>query len=123
MRAPSGYHWSQQTSVAMRPRFRVEVPEPGVARREVEFLEIQRIVRNVHLPVDPQQRAVGIDHRRSIVIEPLRALLEQRRHENHAVFFGHLGQALRATARGLVSARSNSRASSSRQKYCERKSS
>src|SRR5258708_3223062 len=28
-------------------------PEPGVARREIKFLVVKRIVRNVHLPIDP----------------------------------------------------------------------
>ena len=60
-------------------RLRVEVAEAGVARSEVEFLEIKRIVRDVHLAVDAEQRAIGIDDRGGVVIETFRALLEERR--------------------------------------------
>ena len=38
------------------PELRIERAEPQIARREVELFEKQRIVRNMHLAVEPEQR-------------------------------------------------------------------
>ena len=54
-REPSGYHWSQQICTPMRAYLRIEVGKSQVARREIEFFVIQRIVRNVHLAVFAQE--------------------------------------------------------------------
>ena len=102
---------------------RIEGAEAEIAGREIEFLEEERIVRDVHLAVEPEQRAVGVDDRGGVVIEAGGALLEQRRDDDDAQFGAPAGRGVRSTGRGSVSARSNSRASSSRQKYCERNSS
>jgi hypothetical protein len=39
----------------------------------------------VHLAIHTEQRAVGVDHGRSVVVEPSRALLEQRDDDDGAV--------------------------------------
>jgi hypothetical protein len=43
---------------------------PSVAGGEIELLVVQRIIRDVHLPVDAEQRAVGVDDRGGVVVEP-----------------------------------------------------
>ncbi len=65
----------QHTDLAITrlPRF-----ETKVAGREIEFLVEQRIIRNVHLAIDAEQRTVGINDRSGVVINAGRALLKQR---------------------------------------------
>jgi len=60
----------------MRPNF-VRHALKQVARREVELLVVKRVVRDVHLPVDAQQRTVRVDDRGGVVVEPFSPLLEQ----------------------------------------------
>ena len=60
--------------------------EAQVAGREVIFLEVQRIVGDVHLAIDAQQRAVGVDDQRGVVIDTRRAPLEYRAY-NHDLQF------------------------------------
>src|ERR1019366_6784074 len=43
--------------------------ETEVAWSEIELLVIERVVRDVHLAIDAQERAVGIDDRRRVVVE------------------------------------------------------
>ena len=47
--------------------------EAEIAGREVELLVVQRVVRDVHLPVLAEVRAVGVDDRRGVVVERPRA--------------------------------------------------
>ena len=52
--------------------FRIPRPEsqkPQIARREVEFLIIQRVIRNMHLAIHPGNRTVRIQHDSRIVIQ------------------------------------------------------
>ncbi len=63
----------------MRPNFVSNARKAEIAGSEVELFEEERIVRDVHLAVEPEQRAVGIDDRRRVVIQPGGALLEQAR--------------------------------------------
>jgi len=49
-----------------------------IARGEIKFFKVERIVGNMHLPINPRDCAVGIDHRRSVVINTRRSSLEQR---------------------------------------------
>ena len=46
--------------------------EAEVARREIELLVVKRVVRDVHLAVDAQQRAVGVNDRRGVVVDARR---------------------------------------------------
>ena len=78
----------------MRAEFRVESAEAEIARREVEFFEEQRIVRDVHLAVEAEQRPVGVDDRGRIVIQTRSALLEQRRDNHHAQFLRERAQSI-----------------------------
>src|SRR4051812_8452652 len=56
---------------------RLPASETGVARREVELLVIKRIVGDVHLAVDAQDRSVRVDDGRRVVIQAGRALFEK----------------------------------------------
>src|ERR1043166_3600015 len=47
-----------------------------VARREIKFLVVKRIVRNVHLAIDAEQRAVRVNDGGRVVINTCRAFLE-----------------------------------------------
>ena len=57
---------------------RVEIGEAEIARREIKLLVIERVVRDVHLAVDAEQRAIGIDDRGGVVIDAGGAALEER---------------------------------------------
>ena len=58
-RAPSGYHWSQHTSVPNLPKSPSKVLKPKIAGREVELFVVERIVRDVHLAIDAGKFAIG----------------------------------------------------------------
>src|SRR5439155_16868872 len=45
------------------PRFETEI-----ARREIKLFIVQRVVGNVHLAIDAEQRTAGVDDRRRVVI-------------------------------------------------------
>ncbi len=70
------------------PERRVEIAEAQIARSEIELLVVQRIVRDVHLAVQAQQRAVGVQHGSGVVIEPGGAPLEQTGNNDGPGFFG-----------------------------------
>lgn len=70
------------------PESSIEIEKARIARREVKLLEIQRVIGNVHLAIDPEHTAVGIDHCRGIVIQPRRAPFEQRRDHRYACLSG-----------------------------------
>ena len=53
-----------------------------VAWREIVLLVEQRVVGNVHLPIDAQQSPVGVDHGGRVSVETRRLPLEQR-HDQH----------------------------------------
>ena len=78
MRAPSGYHWSQQTSAPMRAVACVEAAKAEIARREVILFEVERIVGDVHLAILAEQRAVGVEDDRGVVIHARRPPFEHR---------------------------------------------
>ena len=52
--------------------------EVEVARREIKFLVVVRIVGNVHLAVAAGQTSVGVHHHRRVVVDALGAALEER---------------------------------------------
>ena len=60
------------------PESRIESAEAQVTGSEVKLFEIERVVGDVHLAVDPDERPIGVDHRRGIVIHASRAPLKQR---------------------------------------------
>jgi len=61
--------------------------EAEVARCEIEFFVEQRIVGNVHLPVQAEERAVGIDDRGGVVINARGAFFEQRSDDYYSIVF------------------------------------
>jgi len=69
----------------------IERAEAQVPRREVIFFEIQWIVGDVHLAIQAQQTAIGIDHRRGVVIHARGSALEHRPHDDN----GQLGREAR----------------------------
>ena len=70
--------------------------ESGVPRGEIEFLVKERIVRDVHLPVDAQQGSVGIDDYGRVVVEAFGALFEERCDYDYPVFLGETLECPRA---------------------------
>ena len=48
----------------------------------------------MHLAIDAEQRAIGVDDRRGVVVEAGGALLEQRGDDHHAEFGGQRAQAV-----------------------------
>ena len=73
---------------------RVEAGEAQIAGREIKFLVVERVVGDVHLAVDAEQRAVGVDHRGGVVIEAGGAALEERGDDDHAQLGGQLAERL-----------------------------
>src|SRR5947207_14535830 len=67
---------------------RVEGFKTEVAGREIEFLVIQGIVRDVHLAIDAFQAAIMIENRGGIVIQAPGAPLEYRCHDHHLKLAG-----------------------------------
>src|SRR5581483_9766302 len=57
---------------------RLKAGKAQIARREIKFLVVKRIVGNVHLAVNAGNRAVGVDDHRGVVINPGGAALEER---------------------------------------------
>ena len=62
---------------AQRPR-RIDCLKAKIARREIVFLVIERIVGNMHLAVDAGDLAVGVKSDCGVVVKPGRAALEER---------------------------------------------
>ena len=105
-RAASGYHWSQQTSVPTFAILRVESLEPEIAGSEVVFLVIERVVRNVHLAIKTEHRAVGIEDDRRVVVDACRPALEDRADDDH-VRLARDAASASVVGPGIGSARSN----------------
>src|SRR5207237_8906295 len=68
--------------------------EAEVARREVEFFVVERIVRNVHLAILARDAPVRVYDDGRVVIETGRALLKQRRDDDDLLLLGQLAQRL-----------------------------
>ena len=83
---PSGYHWSQQTQVPMRPKRVSKLRKSKIARREIKLFVVERVVGNVHLAIDARRAAVGVENHRRVVIQPRRraARTASRRSPRHA---------------------------------------
>src|SRR5881394_1777262 len=71
--------------VAGLPRFETEV-----AGREIKLFVVQRVVGNVHLAVDAEQRTVRVDDRRRVVIDTGGPLFEQGGNDDDPVFLRDL---------------------------------
>ena len=96
----------------MRPNLRVERAEAEIARREVVLLVVERIVGDVHLAVEAEQRAVGVEDGGRVVIEPGGAPLEQRRDDRRRPRSLATLPRRSVVGPGIGSARSNVAASS-----------
>ncbi len=59
-----------------------------VPGREVELLVVERVVGDVHLPVDAGETAVDVVHGRGVVVEPGRAALEDRADDHDLQLLG-----------------------------------
>ena len=68
--------------------------EAEVARREVELLVVERVVRDVHLAVGAASRAVGVEHDGGVVVDAGRAPLEDRADDHDLELAGQLGERL-----------------------------
>jgi hypothetical protein len=63
-----------------------------VSGSEVELLVVLRVVGDVHLPILPEEPAVGVDDGRGVVIQAFGALLEQRGDDHHPELTSELTQ-------------------------------
>ena len=72
--------------------------ETKIAGREIKFFVEQRVVGNVHLPVNAEQRAVGVNDRGGVVINAGGAFLEQRGDDDDLVLLRELLERLGAWA-------------------------
>src|SRR5262249_1262170 len=61
-----------------------------IARSEIELLVKQRVIRDMHLPVQPELGAIGVNNRRRVVIDAGSSLFEDRRDHYHLVLPGQL---------------------------------
>ena len=95
----------------------------AVARREVVLLVEERVVRDVHLPVDAEQRAVGVDDGRRIPVNPRRLPLEQRHDQDDRQLAGQPLHGRRSSAPGSAPPGRSGRLCCDLQKYGELKSS
>src|SRR6266849_8406367 len=57
-----------------------------IARREIKFLVIKRVVRDVHLAIFAEHFPIGIENNGGIVINTGTAFLEKRRDDDDAKF-------------------------------------
>ena len=78
---------------------RVPRAKAQIARRKVKFFIIQGIFRDVHFPVNTEQRSVGINNGGGIMVQADRAFLEQRRDDHDLFLASNLLESLRAGAR------------------------
>ena len=61
---------------------RIETAEAQIAWSEVIFLEVQRVVGDVHLAIESKQRSIGVDHECGVVVYTGRAPFEHRTHDH-----------------------------------------
>ena len=98
-RAPSGYHWSQQTSVPSLPALVSRARKPRSPGSEVKLFVVERIVGDVHLAVEAAQRTVAVEDGGGIVIDAGGALFEKGGDEDDSVSARGCGQFFAGRAR------------------------
>ena len=74
----------------------LQCAQAQIARGEIKLLVKKRVIGNVHLPIRPQQRTVGIDDSRGVVVNAGGALFKQRGYDDRAIFLRELLKGLRA---------------------------
>src|SRR3954465_14958009 len=74
---------------------RIESLEAEVPGGEVKLLVIERIVGNVHLAIEPEDLAVGIDHHRCIVINAPCAFLKDGGNDRDLRLLRYFGENFR----------------------------
>src|SRR5215469_6682508 len=77
----------------------IEGFESQVARREVVFFVVKRIVRNVHLAIGAFDRTISIDNRCGVVIKTACSLLEDGRDHHHFLLARHSAHLFRSGTR------------------------
>ena len=68
--------------------------EAEVARREVELLVVEGVVRDVHLPVATRQLAIGVEGDGGVVVQARGAALEEAGADHHPALGRQLAQGL-----------------------------
>src|SRR5579864_560788 len=76
--------------------------EAKIARSEVEFLVIKRIVRDVHLTIEALGAAIGIKNDGGVVVEAACAAFEDRNHYGSFGFAGDCGERFRRRSRNCL---------------------
>ena len=64
------------------------IVEVAVARCEVVLLVEERVVRDVHLAIHAEQRAIGVDDCRRVAVDPRRLALEDGHDDDHLQLAG-----------------------------------
>ncbi len=80
-----------KTGAKTRAKARIHGLKAQVARREVVLLEVERIVRDVHLAIDADDVAGGIERDRGVVIKTRSAALKERGNDRDARFARYFG--------------------------------
>src|SRR5438046_634858 len=65
---------------------RVPRAEAKIARREIKFLVVKRVVGNVHLAIHAEKFSVGVNDRSGVVVNAGRAFFKKRRDDHDAQF-------------------------------------
>jgi hypothetical protein len=78
---------------------RLKARKSKIARGEIEFLVVQRIVRNMHLAIFARQRSVRVDHHCRVVVNARRTPLKKRRDDDNLFFPGKIPKRVGARAR------------------------
>src|SRR5215207_6253657 len=76
--------------------------KPKVPGGEIELLIEERVVRDVHLPILPNERSVRIEYRSGVVIKPCASFLKERCDDHHVVFARNLRKCDSARPRNLL---------------------
>src|SRR4051794_19655555 len=72
----------------------VEAAKTEIARRKVILLEVQRVVGDVHLAIEAEQRSVRVDNDRRVVIDARGPAFEDRPYDDNAELARELREAL-----------------------------
>src|SRR5579864_3084314 len=72
--------------------FRVEIWKAEIAGGEIKFFVIQRVIRNVHLAVLPEERSVSVQNSDTVVVNARSAALENRNDQRNFLCFRDLRQ-------------------------------
>ena len=86
-RAPSGYHWSQQTSTPTLPACMSKVAKAEIAGSEIKFFVVERVVGNMHLAIFAGERSIVLENCGGVVVDAGSTAFEQGSDDSDMLFF------------------------------------